>query len=206
MIEKELKHNKKEIVVRKLQKKRLISIALVSMVAFLCINDASAVRGVCLNDLPNYEATMYEHQDYEIVIEWPTVEESLGTIDLPIGSIIQVNYTVLEKSNSSILFFPIFMDEVSNLWDPVPTNMTLAPGESFEETFTVKQGTSSNLAYFAFSASVITENSNATIHWWYDVLKRAKVPAGGFIFATGSLTLITIIAFAIAKKKSVVKE
>jgi len=208
LIEKELKQNKKEIVFRRLQKKKLISIALVSMVVFLCINNSMVNTGICLNTLPNPEATILEQQHKEMMIkwiDWSEFPEGLATTLLPIDSIIQVNYTVLEKSNSSILFVPTDKDIVSDLWDPVPTNLTLAPGESFEETFTVKQGTASDHACFAFFVYVITENSNATIHWWYDVLERGKVPAGGFLIVGSALAVIVIVSLIYSKRKSNIK-
>ncbi|MHA1556824.1 MAG: hypothetical protein ACTSPM_07805 [Candidatus Heimdallarchaeota archaeon] len=139
----------------------------------------------------------------EFLYEWGGGEHYLGTIMLPMGSVIHINYTVLASSNSSVFFVPIFKDKVDTLWDPVPSNLTLAPGDSFAETYTVLTGTSSGHSEFAYYASVITENSSATIHWWYEVLVTGKISTVGILFLSGTLILISFIAILHSKRKTI---
>ena len=61
--------NKKEIMHKGLQKKKLISIVSVSIVVLLCINNNMVNTGICLNTFPNQEATILEQQHREIMIK-----------------------------------------------------------------------------------------------------------------------------------------
>ena len=117
---------------------------------------------------------------------WP-----LGTELLPVGSIIQVNYTVLPNSNSSVFFRYIYYLTNDTIWSPTPSNYTLAPGESFEGTFTLMKGMTSKLAELGFHAIVSDRLTNSTVHWWYEVLVTGKVPTAGFFVFGSSLLLLS---------------
>ncbi|MHA1556635.1 MAG: hypothetical protein ACTSPM_06825 [Candidatus Heimdallarchaeota archaeon] len=91
------------------------------------------------------------------------------------------------------------------MWDPVPSNLTLAPGDSFAETYTVLIGTSSGHSEFAYYASVLTVNSSATIHWWYEVHRTGRISTAGFIALSGTLILLSLSAIVHSKRKMVEK-
>lgn len=127
---------------------------------------------------------------------------TLGTIMLPVGSVIHINCTIFAISNSSVFLEPYHEDKVDRLWDPVPSNLTLAPGESFAETYTVLVGTSSGSSEFGYYILLlITENSSATIHWWYEVHKTGKISAADLLVVTGTLILISLGVVIRSKSK-----
>jgi hypothetical protein len=139
----------------------------------------------------------------EKYIEWPN-SASVGTITLLVGSIIHFNCTVLTTSNSSVEFE--FMHELGlenqTFYNPDPIDFILAPGESYTETFTIVNGTAEFHSELSYKAYLLQEGGNATIHWWYEVLKYGKMSLPGFIFSFGSLSLLSVIILVSKKRKS----
>ncbi len=115
------------------------------------------------------------------------------------NSIIRINITVLPQSNSSveIICSGIYAIDFS----PALTNATLAPGESFSESYTFIKGVANGIAY---GIHCITD-SNATIIWSYDLIYSAR-PEGfigtDFPFIIGAVVLSTTILVLITKRKS----
>ena len=95
-------------------------------------------------------------------------------IDMPTltkNSIVQVNITVLPRSNSSVFFY--VPEDYATQFTPAVTNFTLTPGQSFTENYTYSSGTE-NVNFLSYFAICTELDSNATVHWWYDVLYSAK--------------------------------
>jgi len=118
-----------------------------------------------------------------------------------LNSIVKINITVLPQSNSSV---EIFCEEsVIEHFSPILTNFTLAPGESFTESYTYIDDFADAVVYFCWCT---LENSNATIQWWYEAIYSAK-PDNGFIgidllFISGAFLLSTMTLVFIIKRKS----
>ena len=116
------------------------------------------------------------------------------------NSIIQINITVLLHSNSSV---EIFCEEAAiEHYSPILANFTLAPGESFAESYTLSGRAVSSVVYFCWCT---LNNSNATIQWWYEVLFSAR-PEGfigiDFLFISGAFLLSTMTLVFITKRNS----
>ena len=128
--------------------------------------------------------------------------ETLGNILFTIDSEILFGFENLEQSNCSVIFYPHEACLVQ--LDPAPINLTLAPGEGFEETYTIIETNYSTVTYFCKCA---VYPSNATIKWWYEVIYDAGDPPflGGlgieYLFIGGSLFLTMIALVFISKKK-----
>ncbi|NPD90598.1 MAG: hypothetical protein HGN29_17945 [Asgard group archaeon] len=138
----------------------------------------------------------------EVFINWPDYA-NLGTIMLRVGSIIHVNYTVLATSNSSVEFeiMKSIGHENRTLFSPEIPNFVLAPGESLAEDFTVVNGTAEYSTELSYDAYLLSEGGNATVHWWYEIIKKVKMPAPGFLFSFGTVTVLTIIVILINKRR-----
>ncbi|MBD3192557.1 MAG: hypothetical protein GF308_18095 [Candidatus Heimdallarchaeota archaeon] len=84
---------------------------------------------------------------------------------------IQISFTVLPFSNASV-FFSCSGVGPHYHWSPsIPSNFSLAIGESFEGTFTLESSSMDGTAALQFSGKSLTENRNATVRWWYKVLR-----------------------------------
>ena len=138
----------------------------------------------------------------EVFINWPDYA-TIGTIMLRVRSIIHVNYTVLATSNSSVEFkiMKSLSHENRTYFSPEIPNFVLAPGESFAEDFTIVNGTAEYSTELSYKAYLLSEGGNATVHWWYEIIKKVKMPAPGFLFSFGTLTVLTIIVILINKRK-----
>ncbi len=143
--------------------------------------------------------TLNERVHNERFLDWAHTY-NLATYFLPEGSIIRVNYSVLATSLSNVSFISVFVNDTVTVWTPKPPNFILAPGESFEENFTLVNGYVEQSSLMAYYASVLTENSNATVHWWYEVLFEGKRLSIG-LFSIGTLTILTIVVMLIRKRR-----
>jgi len=121
-------------------------------------------------------------------------------------SVIRINYTVLPQSNSSVdfVFHYAYLDYTT--WLPIPMNFTLAVGESFSGDFTLNRTINQSSLPFGFDAQVVDGGTNATVHWWYEVLVTGKISTGGFFFLSSSLILFSLGVIIISKRKSIKKE
>lgn len=148
------------------------------------------------------ELTLNEKIYEEVYIQYNDVE-ILGNILFTIDSEILFGVENLEQSNCSVLFYP--HEDCLVQLDPAAVNFTLAPGEGFEETYTIIETNYSTITYFCKCA---VYPSNATIKWWYEVIYDAGDPPlfGGLgiesIIISGSLLLTMITLVFISKKKS----
>ncbi len=207
--EKEMEQKEKQAIKTIQWRKRIFFLLTICLALLLCNSQITNHLSIISNSFgaessfTNERLATNEEIHKEFLYEWNDGECYLGTIMLPIGSVIQINYTVLLSSNSSVFFVPVFKDKVDRLWDPVPSNLTLAPGDSFAEIYTVLVGTSSGSSEFAYYASVITENSSATIHWWYEVHKTGKISAAGILVLSGTLILISFVTILHSKRKTI---
>lgn len=145
--------------------------------------------------------TLNERVHNERFLEWAHTY-NLGTYILPEESIIRVNYTVLATSLSNVSFTSVFVNDTVTVWTPKPPNFILAPGESFEENFTLVNGYSEQSSLMGYYALVLTENSTATVHWWYEVLFEGKRLSIGFLYFVGSLILVLTIPVFLKKKRN----
>ena len=137
----------------------------------------------------------------EVFIEWPFSENLVSSYTLHIGSIFRINYTVLPISFSNVSFeyLPELGHENQTIFSPNPPNFILVPGESYTETFTVVHGTAEDYSLLLYKARPLKEDSNATVHWWFEVLKYGKASVPGFLFSFSVITILTI--FLINQKK-----
>lgn len=154
-----------------------------------------------VNSLNKYTENGRVHN--ERVIEWPH-STNIDTISIVQGSIILFNCSVLANSNSSIEFDYSEDPALVNITEfgPDPINFTLAPGESYEETFTLVKGGYEFRSELSYRARLLTEGGNATVQWWYEILEYGKIPAPGFVYSFGILTLLSIIVIVLKKRKS----
>jgi len=138
----------------------------------------------------------------EVFINWPNYA-NIGTIMLRVGSIIRVNYTVLATSNSSVefKFMKSLDDENRTLFSPEIPNFVLAPGESLAEDFTVVNGTAEYSTELSYDAYLLSEGGYATVHWWYEIIKKVKMPAPGFLFSFVVVAMLSIVIIVRRKRK-----
>ncbi len=210
MNEKKIVQKEKQSVKVSILRKRMLFLLTIGIALLLCNSQITNHLSMISNSfgaessITDGGLTTNEEIHKEGLLKWKDRESYLGTKMLLVGSVIHINYTVLASSNSSVFFVPGHKDAVSYIWDqPVPSNLTLAPGNSFAETYTVLVGTSSDHAEFGFFVSVITENSSATIHWWYNILVTGKYSAAGVLMASGTLILISLGVIIRSKRKAI---
>ena len=193
---------KKEIMNNGFRKKKDAKITII-MAFFLAVIFTISI----FNAIPTCSATTSSSSSLtttEKIFEERFVDnESIQLIILTYyrNTIIHINIAVLLQSNSSVNIYPPgkYPDDFS----PQLTNTTLAPGESFAESYTFVVGVANGLIYLCKCTLV---NSNATVLWWYEVLYSAK-PDNGFIgidfsFISGAVVLSTMAMVFIAKRKS----
>ena len=108
----------------------------------------------------------YVEQEKELLY-WDTGYD-LHTALLGSGESITITYTVLSESTSSVRFTDHPDERI--IWTPIPPNYTLAPGESYTETFHLNGSAVDGHAMLSYVASLITENQTAIVHWRYEVL------------------------------------
>jgi len=181
----------------------LLSIALLLVSALLITSTQSS--STYLERGNGYSIDVYTENGrvhHEVFINWPNYA-NIGTIMLRVRSIIHVNYTVLATSNSSVefKFLKSLGHENRTLFSPEISNFVLAPGESLAEDFTVVNGTAEGHTELSYDAYLLSEGGNANVHWWYEIIKKVKMPAPGFLFFFGTLTVLAIVVILITKRK-----
>ena len=190
------------------KKKQQITVLLLIICISCLLIDSPMGKTICVS-------AIFLEQTHPISINGPTLNERvhkesslmwdhtyiLDTYILPEESIIRVNYTVLTNSLSNVSFTSVFVNDTVTVWTPKPPNFILAPGESFEENFTLVNGYFEQSSLMGYYASVLTENSTATVHWWYEILFEGKRASIGFLFSFGTLTFLTIVVMLIRKRK-----
>lgn len=190
------------------KKKQQITILLLTICISCLLIDSHLEKTICVSAFSLEQThpisingpTLNERVHNERFLDWAHTY-NLGTYILPEGSIIRVNYTVLATSLSNVSFISVFVNDTVTVWTPKPLNFILAPDESFEENFTLVNGYSEQSSLMGYYASVLTEGSNATVHWWYEVLFEGKRLSIGFLFSFGALTFLTIVVMLIRKRK-----
>lgn len=138
----------------------------------------------------------------EVFIEWPFSENLVSSYTLHIGSIFRINYTVLPISFSNVSFeyLPELGHENQTIFSPNPPDFILVPGESYTETFTVVNGTEDS-SFLLYKARPLSEESNATVHWWFEVLKYGEASVPGVLFSFGTLAIFAIVVLIIKKRR-----
>ncbi|MBD3192558.1 MAG: hypothetical protein GF308_18100 [Candidatus Heimdallarchaeota archaeon] len=108
------------------------------------------------------------YEEKTIVYWWVT---TLATKAVHEKGVIHLNITVLSCSNASV-FFEDYTDSRYH-WQPsVPENITLLPGTSFAETFTLESSAVDDLGGLFFEASTTIKGTNATVLWCYEIIKK----------------------------------
>lgn len=132
-----------------------------------------------------------ERYKVEIIVNW-IVATSLATKGVHEKGIIHLNITVLSCSNASV-FFEDYTDSRYRLQPNVPNNLTLLPGESFAETFTLES--CSNTGVLAFEASTTKEWTNATVLWCYEIIKKGFYLSWPllWVFGVGGSVLFVLV-------------
>jgi hypothetical protein len=140
----------------------------------------------------------------EKFVEWGYTYE-YATDWIQEDSIIHVNFTVLDFSNSSVSFKYTDGWAVAHnttLWSPEPQNFTLAPGESFADNFTLLWGPVDQRHYLIYHLTALTENSNATVHLWYKYIFEAKPVPIDFWITVSAICGTMFILIVIRRRKS----
>lgn len=142
---------------------------------------------------------MQSYSEYDYFIHWTDGCE-LYTPYLYPGGIVFVNYSVLMNSYTNVSFITFFDDGIT--WTPTNDNFTLAPGESYSETFTMVLSGYDDIAALSYGASVLMENSNATIRFGYNVINKGTdpLPSNTCVFLFGFIALTSIISILRKKK------
>ena len=194
--------NKEEIMINGYQKKRDLKITpmlAIYLVVLFIFSTTNTIHSCSATTSSSAGLTITEKTSEELF-----VDNEMGQIATGLNnrnSIIQINITVLPQSNSSV---EIFCEEAAiENYSPILANFTLAPGESFAETYTLSGRAASSVVYFCWCT---LDNSNATIQWWYEVLYSAKPDDAfigmDFLFIVGAVILSTMTLVFIAKRKS----
>ncbi len=144
-----------------------------------------------------HSITLQKVVEQEKELIWDSGFE-LNTALLGSGESITVTYTVLAESTSSVRF-TLYPDE-RIIWSPIPINFTLAPDESFTETFHLNSSAIDGHDMLTYVASKINVNQTATVQWRYEVL-NGKLPSIDLISTFAILTTISIFSTIILKRK-----
>ncbi|MHA1875163.1 MAG: hypothetical protein ACTSUC_01815 [Promethearchaeota archaeon] len=120
-------------------------------------------------------------------------QESCSTKTLNSGCILVVNFTVLASSYSNVSFVSDLENVTNTTWLLNPINFILAPGESYQETFTLQAGVSEQYRGLLYYASCVESDSNVTVHWWFEVLNSGIADTIG-IESFGVLFLFSFAA------------
>ena len=117
------------------------------------------------------------------------------------NGILKLNFTNLANSESAVNITRDPNGDNYCTWMPfVPLNFTLAPGESYCETFELLDYSTETGGYVVFGCSTIVEDSSATLRLESLVIKKG-VKASGFLFIGTSMGIVLISAITKAKKK-----
>ncbi len=147
---------------------------------------------------PTKKALTNSYTEKVFFTKWSSARELISPHLYPGGTIF-VNYTVLVDSHSNVTFITFFDDGI--IWTPLKNNFTLVPGENFFQTSTMVRSSYDSIASFSYNAVILTENSNATVIFGYNVINSGTdplaLPTGIFIF--GFIILLSIIS--ITRKK-----
>lgn len=116
-------------------------------------------------------------------------------------TVFQFNVTILPQSNSSVA---ISYEELPpDYFSPALTNFTLAPGESFQETYTIVFGEAAELFYYCRCTN---SESNATLVWWYEAISTPTALIGTeFLFLTGTF-LVTFLTLVLSFHKKAINK
>ncbi len=193
--------SKKEIMGTGYRKKRDTKITTM-LAVFLIFLFSISTTNVILTCSATTSNTTDSTTTEKIVEEWflDNDHKPLVTKTYYRNSIVHINITILPQSNSSVEIFTLgtYREDFS----PTLANITLAPGESFAENYTLIGGVADVLCYLC---RCTLDNSNATIQWWYEVLYSAR-PEGfigmEFLFIGGAFLLSTMTLVLITKRKS----
>ncbi len=104
------------------------------------------------------------------------------------------NCTVYSNSSSSVYLKRETCADGVYIWDPLlPTNLTIEPGNTFSETFTLENGLD-RVADIDYIANLTTLGSNATIYWQYKVVfqGRSGIPIMTILASFIVLAVLTI--------------
>ncbi|MFW9922084.1 MAG: hypothetical protein ACFFDW_02220 [Candidatus Thorarchaeota archaeon] len=127
--------------------------------------------------------------------EYTQFETGIYTKD----SIVHINITILPQSNDSV---EVFYFGSADQFSPSLSNITLAPGESFAENYTIIESEGDMILYYC---QCVNPEGNATVLWWYEVLYSAT-PQGfigsNAIALIGTFTLSVISLYIVGKKKA----
>ncbi len=147
---------------------------------------------------PTKKALTNSYTEKVFFTKWSSARELISPHLYPGGTIF-VNYTVLVDSHSNVTFITFFDDGI--IWTPLKNNFTLVPGENFFQTSTMVRSSYDSIAALSYNTVILTENSNATVIFGYNVINSGtdpiSLPTGIFLF--GFIVLSSIIS--ITKKK-----
>jgi len=115
----------------------------------------------------NYSTNKYIEEDE--VVEWPSSPNFEAPSLFPGGRIF-INITVLPSSLSNVSFIIATVDGI--IWSPIPTNVTLQPGENYSNTFTLVSSSIDYHGSIRYTAVVLIENTTATVRFGYEVLDK----------------------------------
>ncbi|MHA1156190.1 MAG: hypothetical protein ACTSQK_08790 [Candidatus Heimdallarchaeota archaeon] len=186
--------------IKKLESTIKVFLVLFVVISLISVNNQSIsihTRATQISHLKNNDLTINGKETIELFVDNKTIQFDTGTYNL--NSIININITVLPQSNSSVFIMCSAVYAVE--FSPTLTNVTLAPGESFSEDYTIIDRIINGIVY----TSRCTTDSNATILWSYDLIYSAK-PAGfigkDLLFISGAFLLSTMTLVLVTKKKS----
>ena len=133
---------------------------------------------------------------YSVNFETPTVY---------INGKVTLNFTNLLNSASTVRITRDPNSDNFCTWSPyIPQNFTIAPGESYIETFELLDYETETGGYVVFGCSVITEDSSATLRLESLVVKKGR-ELPGYLFATAILAVSFITIFIKVSKRKLKK-
>jgi hypothetical protein len=148
---------------------------------------------ILLKDQEQKSKSLYWNQTYSFTMPQEGILYETGQM--------KIFFEVFLCSNSSVSFN--YFNDSHFRWTPSPQNFTLFPGESFEETYTLQQSSADKIGTITFLASVLQENSNATVGWNCQVLDDGKVTIfSDYLFVVIPLMIFIVIILGIIIFKS----
>ncbi len=190
-----------------LKKREIICIVIIAGIMGLTLIPAEALskretRAAVMETntaVESFTANDVETGNQTIVVEWLTPTHfGVGTFGT--GGVVQINFTVLPYSNTSVI-----VDSISSgLWTPAPPkNDTFVIGESFSETYTLINLGGQEAVGFTLALYAAEEGGNATVFFSYRIIAEGTLggPGFGFLLTTGVLVVMGAIVLFVSRKK-----
>lgn len=171
-----------------------IIVVINGQLTLLFFQDFNTVKSYTSNECKELKS-QYKHYREVVVVGW-LQNVHLYTSQVSLNGVIHLNFTVLPCSNTTVFFNNTDIENPIYHWSPKdPDNISLAPGESYAETFALEGSGVDYIGVLSYVAVVQKPWSNATIVWWYEIVKKGFYLPSYMSIIFGVCGLILLVLF-----------